>query len=404
MRLRVGLVGAGRRAQQSHLKVLHELRKDRLDFVAVCDLHEDTVRTITEQYQVAGYTNLRAMVAKERLDICIVTVPADAHHSVSCYLSSQGIHQLVETPIASHPLLAKQMIDAADQHQVKLEISENFPFMPVERMTMELIRAGVIGEIGRVYRLFSTTGYHGISVINERTGGTPIKINSLDHSFPVVPYKDRMQRTFEQEGLEFGVIRYDNEAMAIFMVGNKNSALGRNKLVGFEADGSRGAIITNGNQGAIGGEEVRVALEDRLQQGGETATVLYQREYADMEDVSVLQRMWVDLPDGRMVQWSNPFARYALPELLVSVAYMHDSLLQAVEVGKPLLYTAARAKTDMEILLAMRYSARRDGAPVSLPLQMEAQEEEELTRQFMKRYGKGPFDVEGLLEISFPRL
>jgi len=40
------------------------------------------------------------------------------------------------------------------------------------------------------------------------------------------------------------------------MVGNKNSCLGRNKIVGFETCGERGTIITNGNQGAAGVENV----------------------------------------------------------------------------------------------------------------------------------------------------
>lgn len=404
MRLKVALIGAGRRAQQSHLKVLNQLRKDRIDFTAVCDINPDTVEPISRQYKVNGYTNIREMTAKEKIDVCIVTVPADAHHSVSCYLSQQGIHHLVETPIAPYVDLAKLMIETAHKHQVKLEISENFPYMPVELMTMEVIRAGIIGKVGRVYRLFSTTGYHGISVINERAGGKPVKVHSLQHVYPVEPYVDTMQRKYDKEGLEFGAIHYDNGAMGIFMCGNKNSALGRNKLVGFEVDGSRGVIVTNGNQGSLGGEEVRFAPDEELARGGGTKSAFYEREYQEMEGEKVIQRMWVDLPDGRTIQWHNPFARYAIPEILVSVAYMQESIFQAVEHNNTLLYTPERALTDMEIGVAMRHSIGLDGAGVALPVTIRDDDKQKMRQSFLEKYGKDPYDIEGLIDVNFPRL
>lgn len=404
MSLKVALIGAGRRAQGSHLKVLNEFRKDRIEFTAVCDINADTVSAVAALYKVNGYTDIRNMLDKEQIDVCIVTVPPDAHHSVSCYLSNRGVHHLVETPIASSVSLANFAIETAVRNNVIFEVSENFPFMPVEQMTMTVIRSGAVGKIGRVYRLFSTSGAHGISVINDRAGGVPIKVYSLDHSFPVETYVDGMKRTYHREGLEFAAIRYDNGAMGILMCGNKNGALGRNKLVGFEAAGSRGVVVTNGNQGSLGGEEVRVVPDENLMTGGRALSAFYEREYRDIQGESVIQRMWVDIPGSGTLEWSNPYRRYAIPEHLVSVAYLHDSIYNAIERQSPLLYTARRATTDMEILLAMRYSAQRDGAGVELPLEVSPDEEERVRSHFLRTYNKDPYDIEGLLDVSFPRL
>lgn len=404
MTLKVGLIGAGRRAQSTHLKVLEELRKDRIVFAAVCDINPETVNSVAKRYRVNGYTNVRDMIAKEKLDVCIVTVPIDAHHSISCLLSENGIHQLVETPIATHPILAQYMIDTAQKNGVKLEISENFPSMPVELMSMEILRSKALGEVGRIYRLFSTMFYHGVSVMNERSGGNPIKVHSLKHEFPVIPYTDKANRTFDKEELEYGAIYYDNGAMGIFMVGNKNSALGRNKLVGFEVDCEKGVLITNGNQGALGGEEVRIVTKETLANGGRTISVPFQREYAEIGNTKVIQRMWVDLPDIGRLSWENAFGKYSLEESIVPVAYMHESIYSAIESNAPLVYTPERAKLDLEILLAMEYSSARDGAGVSLPLQLDPDEEHKLKESFQSKYGRDPFDIEGLVDISFPRV
>lgn len=401
--LNVGLIGAGRRAHATHLKVLEQFGKDRINFTAVCDINPKTVQSVSEKYNVRGYTNLRDMIASEKLDVCIVTVPEDAHHSVSCFLSQNGIHHLMETPIAPHPILAQLMIDTAAKHGVKLGVAENFPSMPVEQMSLKVLRSNALGQVGRIYRLFSTVWYHGIAVMNDRAGGNPVKVHSVDHSFPVVPYKDGSNRTFDKEELEFGIIYYDNGVMGIFLVGNKNSALGRNKLVGFETDCAKGILITNGNQSRLGGEEIRVATEASLADGGKTESAFYQREYKEIDGVQTIQKMWVDVPEYGTITWENEFADYALPENVVSVAYMQDSMYKAIERNEPLRYTPEQAKREMEIILATKYSAARDGAGVTLPLQLEPHEEEQLKQYFINRYGKDLYDIDGLIDISFPR-
>ena len=78
------------------------------------------------------------------------------------------------------------------------------------------------------------------------------------------------------------------------MVGNKNSRLGRNPLVGFETCGERGTIVTNGNQSASGGETVNVCTaEDIAERAGQARTYEFQREYAAS---NIIKRIFVELP------------------------------------------------------------------------------------------------------------
>ena len=68
------------------------------------------------------------------------------------------------------------MIEAAQRNNVKLEVAENYYRAPRERFLSTVIDAGVIGEVGRIYRIFYEGGYHGMSMLRLRANGEP-KVN-----------------------------------------------------------------------------------------------------------------------------------------------------------------------------------------------------------------------------------
>ena len=121
---------------------------------------------------------------------------------------------------------------------VKLQTSENFPFVPVEQFVCKLIKEDVIGNVHKCHRLFL---YNRLPWDSLQYGVVwmPTRKQSAasDHTMPVTPYVDRAKRDFNRENLEFYAIDFDNGGLGIAMVGNKNGCLGRNKLVGFETCG-----------------------------------------------------------------------------------------------------------------------------------------------------------------------
>ena len=200
-RLKYALIGHGRRGS-GHLATVAEL-KHTFEVVAVCDAHQESAEAGAARLGVKAYTDVRKMVERENPDVCDVVVPAELHHVVSCYLSRCGISHNVETPLAPTLGLMDMMIETAAQNDVKLQTSENFPFVPVEQFVCKLIRLGVIGPVHKCYRLFSTTGYHGLAAIRCRMGAKPTAVSSVGHTMPVMPYVDGAGRDFHTEGLEF---------------------------------------------------------------------------------------------------------------------------------------------------------------------------------------------------------
>ena len=398
-RLKYALIGHGRRGA-GHLSTAATL-KDTFDIVAVCDAHQGSAEAGAAKVGTQAYTDVRKMVDETSPDVCDVVVPMPLHHVVSCYLSRCGISHNVETGLAPTLGLMDLMITDAAENEVKLQTSENFPFVPVEQFVYKLIKEGVIGNVHKCHRLFSTTGYHGLAAIRYRMDANPKAVSSIGHTMPVARYVDRAKRDHNRENLEFYAVDFDNGGLGIAMVGNKNSCLGRNKLVGFETCGERGTIITNGNQGATGGETVNVCTDEDLLNGGRAQTYEFQREYSDS---GTLQRIFVELPEslGGTVAWVNPYQRTDISETGISLATMLDGIARAVREDTQPLWTGEMGRADQEMVIAAHRSIRTHRQPIQLPLEPDPAEEDAFDRDFEAQFGVHPReDIEKALQVNF---
>ena len=408
-RLKYALIGHGRRGA-AHLSTAATL-KDTFQIVAVCDAHIESAEAgaarlniglqASPKFGVKAYADVRKMVDEISPDVCDVVVPVQLHHVVSCYLSRRGISHNVETGLAPTLGLMDMMIADAAENNVKLQTSENFPFVPVEQFVCKLIKEGVIGNVHKCYRLFSTTGYHGLAAIRCRMEANPKSVSSIGHTMPVTPYVDRAKRDFNRENLEFYAIDFDNGGLGIAMVGNKNGCLGRNKLVGFETCGERGTIITNGNQSATGGETINVCTDEDLLNGGRAQTYEFQREYSKN---GTLRRIFVELPVslGGTVEWVNPYHGTNITESGISLATMLDGIARAVRENTQPLWTGEMGRADQEMVIAAHRSIQRNRQPVELPLEADPAEEEAFDRNFEAQFGVHPReDIEKALQINF---
>ena len=230
----------------------------------------------------------------------------------------------------------------------------------------------------------------------------PKAVSSIGHTMPVTPYVDRAKRDFNRENLEFYAIDFDNGGLGIAMVGNKNGCLGRNKLVGFETCGERGTIITNGNQGATGGETVNVCTdEDLTENAGRAQTYEFQREYnAD----KILQRIFAELPAslGGTAEWVNPYRHTGISETGISLATMLDGIARAVREDTQPIWTGEMGRADQEMVIAAHRSIQTNRQPIQLPLEPDPAEEDAFDRNFEAQFGVHPReDIEKALQVNF---
>jgi predicted dehydrogenase len=396
-KLKLALVGVGRLGRRSHLSIYPHLSQV-YDFVAVCDKDEAVLREVAEEYSVNTYTRVQDMVAQEQLDVVDVVVPGDAHHAVCCFLAGAGINLIVETPIAPTRPMADLMIEAAQRNNVKLEVAENYHRTAGSRFIAKVIEAGVIGEVGRIYRIFHEGGYHGMSMLRLLAGSPPRSILGMTHVTPVAPIVDRMLRHHTQENWVSSFLEFENGAAAIMIYSNVIHArsLGR-KVVGIsQIDGTKGAIVDN----------TVYYTSPSDYENGAIATA-YQPQYiaTEVNGVPVLDRITLELPD-QTIEWQNPYAAWGVGQDNGRGIDMADQLLSianAVLNDAEPTYGAAAGRLDQEMSLAASESALLDKQPLAFPLRTPSQAEEQLHERFKAAYGYSYEQIEPLLDVWYPR-
>jgi predicted dehydrogenase len=391
-RLRIALVGAGRRGAGAHLPVIPRL-DDAYELVAICDRDGATASRYAAELGVRAYTSVRDLVRQETIDVADVVVPVDAHHAIGLFLMERGIHVLVETPIAPTLALADLMIEGARRRSVALEVAENYYRAPLERFKARVLDAGLIGDVTRLYRIFHEGGYHGMSLLRTHARGQPTAIMGVGHRSPIVPIVDRMQRQHRDERWSMAVIDFDNGVMAVQIYSNVIHArsLGR---------GQAGLSQIDGTQGAIVEDAVHTVRAETLQSGARSQPIRPERRTRQQDGVEVLEA--IHLP-GTGVVWENPLARYPLAERHVAVADALLSLARAARGEAPPEYGARQGRLDQEMNLAMVESGKHDRQTIRLPLTTPVAAEEEIHDGFQRRYGCRATDVDALVDTFFPR-
>src|SRR5688572_2503321 len=111
--LRTAVIGVGSLGRQ-HARIHAALATEgRCQFTTVCDLNEETARTISSERKTDWTTDWRELIG--RIDAASVAVPTEAHCEIACALLESGIHVLVEKPIARTLEEADRMIRAAEK-------------------------------------------------------------------------------------------------------------------------------------------------------------------------------------------------------------------------------------------------------------------------------------------------
>ena len=148
MSLRTAVIGVGSLGRQ-HARIHRVLASEgRTQFVAVCDLNEETARNISAERETEWTVDWRELIG--RVDAVSLAVPTEAHCEIACGLLEAGIHVLVEKPISRTLEEADRMIRAAEKGNALLQVGHLERFNPAMVALRPHVRKPVYGEIHRV--------------------------------------------------------------------------------------------------------------------------------------------------------------------------------------------------------------------------------------------------------------
>lgn len=145
-KIKIALVGLGR-ISKNHLQAIME-HQTHLELVAVCDVREERVREIAEQYQVAGYYDLETMLLNTDADIVSLCTPSGMHPSQTIQVAQSGRHVMTEKPMATRWQDAIDMVRACDNAGVRLFVVKQNRL----NATLQLLKKAIDdGRFGRIY-------------------------------------------------------------------------------------------------------------------------------------------------------------------------------------------------------------------------------------------------------------
>lgn len=369
--IRVALIGTSKRSFRFYGRLLQQL--PGVELVSVWGRSTDSARRLGESLGVPFYTDLERLKRETSPHMGVVSVAYGANGEAGLMAIEHGLHVLLETPIAHKLTEADAIIAAAQKHNVKIEIAEQFHRRPLEQIKLTLIASGLFGRVHTSFNDFAGHGYHGISVMRSYLGfdAKPARVIGAVRDFPLESYYSRLAVNYQPrtETQEHGIVEFEDGRLGIYHWTSVayDSPLRWWRSSRFLAE--KGMGITTG---------VGLELQEHLSllaPGGEAPRFITLERRWERNDGGALEAMIAHTgdPENPMVRWANPFL---LPEHRtpqwnddeIGVAGCVMSLVNAIRYNTEPTYGAQQGRLDQELVLAIRQSSLHGGAPVTLPL------------------------------------
>lgn len=146
MSLRIALLGTGYMAGV-HGKNLAAL--EGVSVVAVCGTSLDKAKEFSAKQlggTTAAYADFAKMLASEKLDGVVVTLPPYAHSGQVELAAANGLHLLIEKPIALTVERAESQVAACQKAGIVTQVGYHLRFSPIIARLRELIASGEAGR------------------------------------------------------------------------------------------------------------------------------------------------------------------------------------------------------------------------------------------------------------------
>ena len=146
--MKVAVIGIGSMGI-NHLRVYSEL--ENVDVVGAADVSEDRLQMVASRFSVRTYLDYRELVEKEKPDAISITVPTSEHENVASFCLEQGVHVLIEKPIAATVDEGRRLIALAEKMEKQLMVGHIIRFNPAMQSLKKRLENGDAGKIFQVF-------------------------------------------------------------------------------------------------------------------------------------------------------------------------------------------------------------------------------------------------------------
>ncbi|MFZ6027905.1 MAG: Gfo/Idh/MocA family protein [Chloroflexota bacterium] len=145
MRMRLGIVGAGRIVERAHLPVLAAMPD--VHVAGLFDPDMERARELAQRFEIPNTCRSLDELLNLTLDAVLIACPNHLHAATSIAALEAGAHVLCEKPMATNSADAQAMAAACERHGRELMIGFTNRFRPEVVALEEAVRAGRLGTI-----------------------------------------------------------------------------------------------------------------------------------------------------------------------------------------------------------------------------------------------------------------
>ena len=345
-----GIVGSGWRAE--FFARLAALMPERLTLVGAAVRRPESAEEVARRWSVPAYLSPGELIAKQRPDFVITSVPWAVNPEVIATAVEAGAPVLAETPPAQDADGLRGLWARVGERRL-VQVAEQYLLMPGHAARRQIVARGLIGAPTSV-QVSSTHGYHAVSMIRGLlgVGFEPVRVAASRFTAPLLDPLTRAGWTGQQEPkpaattlatLDFG----GASGLYDFTDNQWHNRLRLRRIV---IRGSHGEIADDtvvrwgGPRTVLRSELVRAQLGHDLNLDG------YDTEHVAFE--------------GEVV-YRNPFVGLRLMDEEIAISTLLTATAAWVRDAGPAPYPLAQACQDHVIALAIEQAAATGAAVVT---------------------------------------
>ena len=146
--LKMGIIGIGVGAAEM-LPAIDGA--ENIDLFAGADIDPDVRARFGERYPNARvYDSAEALCADPDVEAVWISTPNRFHAPMTILAARAGKHVVVEKPMALNLTEAEAMLQACDEHGVKLIAGHTMSFSPPIRYMRQIVRSGALGPLAAI--------------------------------------------------------------------------------------------------------------------------------------------------------------------------------------------------------------------------------------------------------------
>ena len=147
--MKYALIGCGRIAK-NHMKAA---LSNQLDVAAICDIEMKKMKQLLCEYELQDkkniqcYIDYKQMVENIHPNLVSIATESGVHAEIALYCIKQGIHVIIEKPIAMSIQDADEIIRCAKQNKVKVSVCHQNRFNLAVQEMRRALEAGRFGKL-----------------------------------------------------------------------------------------------------------------------------------------------------------------------------------------------------------------------------------------------------------------